>query len=158
MQIPEIDAVIANSEAHITQTNAFASRIETYLTGHLLIYISAQFQLAIAKIIESELSLGRLDPKLKNFIERTLRYHFQSVNVEQLKALLDYFGASCKAAFIKKIDLNPINRRASSSYSNLIVNRHSTAHTQGAQMTFQDAKNSYLQGHVILDFFAEALR
>jgi hypothetical protein len=157
MRIPDIENVITNSETHLLNTKTVGTRLETYLAGYLLVYISSRFQIEVAAIVAAQLTLNALNPKIKNFIERSLARYFQSVNVDQLKNLLEYFGGHCKSTFISKLEMDASSRRATIMYSNLIVNRHATAHTQGSQMTFKEVKDAYIEGNVVLDYFRDSI-
>jgi hypothetical protein len=157
MRISDIETVIANSEAHLLNTSTLGTRLESYLSGYLLVYVSSRFQIEVAAIVGNQLALNTVNTKIKNFIERSLARYFQSVNLDQLKNLLEYFGGHCKSSFISKIEMDASSRRASTMYSNLIVNRNSTAHTQGSQMTFKEVKEAYIEGNVVLDYFRDSI-
>lgn len=39
----------------------------------------------------------------------------------------------------------------------IITNRNQVAHAEGSNATFKDVKEFYEEGHIVLDFFSEAL-
>ena len=71
--------------------------------------------------------------------------------------LLERFGEDRKTTFRSKITATADNQRAETFYNNLIINRHDTAHSIGSNLTFEEVKRFYLEGHVVLDFFRESL-
>ena len=43
-------------------------------------------------------------------------------------------------------------------YENILVNRNDVAHKEGSNATMRDVKQYYEEGHVVLDYFRDALR
>ena len=157
MQIADIDLALAECENVIKQVNAQGTKLETYLVGYLLVLMSSCFQIEIRNIVTNTLSLSAADLRVRNYIEKSLMRYFQSVQIESMEKLLGFFGEERKLKFKKSLKSNPQSRQASALYSNIITNRHATAHSIGPQMTFNDLKNAYSKGHVVLDYFVAAL-
>jgi hypothetical protein len=157
MRISKIDIALADCEQAIAQTNAQGTRLESYFVGYLLVFMSACFQMEIHNIISGIVTTATADIRIRNFIDNSVSRHFQSVQIDRLAILLGFFGPDRKRRFQRSIKSTPQNRLASTMYSNIITNRHATAHSSGSQMTFKDLKMAYLQGHVVLDQFSAAL-
>ena len=49
-------------------------------------------------------------------------------------------------------------RSGEPSYENILVNRNDVAHKEGSNATMRDVKQYYEEGHVVLDYFRDALR
>ena len=43
-------------------------------------------------------------------------------------------------------------------YENMLTNRNLVAHGEGSEATIRDVKRYYEEGHVVLDYFRDALR
>lgn len=71
--------------------------------------------------------------------------------------LLGFFGEDRSKKFKKSLRKTAQDRQASTLYQNIIINRHTTAHSTGTQMTFSDLKEAYVKGHVVLDHFVSAI-
>nr|VFK58637.1 MAG: hypothetical protein BECKUNK1418G_GA0071005_100422 [Candidatus Kentron sp. UNK]VFK68500.1 MAG: hypothetical protein BECKUNK1418H_GA0071006_100324 [Candidatus Kentron sp. UNK] len=71
-----------------------------------------------------------------------------------MAGLLNRFGSAYKETFQQK---TKDYQRAETFYNNIVTNRHQTAHSRGGNTTFQEVKRFYEEGHIVLDFFREAL-
>ena len=68
--------------------------------------------------------------------------------------LLARFGPSHKDEFRRQLVANPV---AESLYSSILTDRNSVAHGEGSNVTFRDIVRYYEEGHVVLDYFRDAL-
>ena len=155
MRVARIDRALEGCENHLTATKSFGTEIERLLTYSLLVVIYAEFEQTIKFIIQQ-----RCDFIEDNSLRELVRACIGNVNriqSGQMGDLLERFGTELKATFRGKIEASQDNQRAETFYNNLITNRHDTAHSVGSNLTFEDVKRFYLEGHVVLDFFQHAL-
>lgn len=76
------------------------------------------------------------------------------MKVSDLSGLLGKFDPSYKDIFNQRINENG---RAKITYDSVLVNRNNVAHGRGTSATFEDVKMYYEKGHVVLDYFRQAL-
>lgn len=153
MQFLKIDSAIGSCELHLTETNSFGTEIEKMLTSSVLILICCEFELAIKNMLH-EKCRSVLDKDIKNFVETCIGLVFRSLTVKEMTGLLGKFDSSNKEVFSA---LCQQNERAVTFYGNIITNRNAAAHEGSSSSTFLELKNFYAEGHVILDFFRQAL-
>ena len=79
---------------------------------------------------------------------------FRSVKTSEIAGLLGRFGPDYKQRFQDEMKNN---ERAETFYNNIVMNRHGTAHTAGANLTFSELVSFYSEGHVVLDAVKTAL-
>jgi len=153
MRINRIDQILETVEKHVSETSAAGTEIESLLAQSLLVIACAEFEREIESIIKEKCSTIP-DESLRVFIESCVDTIFRSVRSSELAGLLNRFGPSFKEAFNRKAGEQQI---AVTFYNNIVINRHGVAHVGGTNTTFQEFKKFYEQGHVVLDFFREAL-
>lgn len=152
MRLTKIDNAISICEQHLVSTNSARTEIESYLTRYLLILICATFEEEIEKILLKR-SERISDNHIKSFFQHCIDKTFRSIKSSEIAGMLGRFGSDYKENF---------QRRANGTieetfYNNIVINRHSTAHSGGASITFSDLVNYYDRGHLILDYLDEAL-
>jgi hypothetical protein len=119
----------------------------------LLVLIYAEFEQNIkATILEKCSSIE--DDSLRTFVDSCVDAVFRGVRSSEMAGLLNRFGGSYKERFDQRTAGNP---QAVTFYNNIITNRHSEAHEHGGNVTFAEVKRFYEEGHVVLDFFRDAL-
>ena len=97
------------------------------------------------------------DEALRRFVSSFLGMTNRRIYSSDLSDVLNRFGDNYRNEFNEKIHHVVEHERAATSYNNLITNRHNAAHSSGANITLRDVKIFYEEGHIILDFFREAL-
>lgn len=153
MRLPRVDHAVEVCEKHLAATGAFGTEIENLLTRSLLVLICAEFEEKIEATIEERFS--RIpDQSLREFVSSCVDAVFRSVKSSEMAGLLNRFGGDCKEKFNRKSQANPI---AVTFYNNIVTNRHGVAHTTGGNTTFPEIKRFYEEGHVVLDYFRDAL-
>jgi len=153
MRLPRIDQALEVCRRHLASTGAYGTEIENLLTRSLLVLICAEFEERIEETIQERCSSIE-DASLKEFIASCMGAVFRSVRSSEMAGLLKRFGGRCKDGFTRRADSNPI---AVTFYNNIVTNRHGVAHTTGGNATFPEVKRFYEEGHIVLDFFREAL-
>jgi hypothetical protein len=153
MRLVRIDQTLEECDKHLRQTGAQGTEIENLLTRSLLVLICAEFEQQIEAAIQEKCSSIR-DPSLKEFISSCVGAVFRSVKSSEISGLLNRFGGDYKEKFKERTDANPVGV---TFYNNIVTNRHDVAHAGGGNVTFADLKRFYEEGHVVLDYFREAL-
>ena len=155
MQVARIDTALSDCENHLVNTSSQGTQIERLLTYSLLVVIYAEFEQMMKSIVQEKCDLIA-DESLRELVRKCLG-NVSRIQSGDIGDLLKRFGEDRKTAFRSKIDATTDNQKAETFYNNLITNRHDTAHSIGSNLTFDEVKRFYLPGHVLLDFFREAL-
>ncbi len=153
MRIARIEQTLETCEKHLYASSAHGTEIESLLTQALLVLMCAEFEQTIEAHLQ-EKSSSVTDASIKEFLRSCVGAVFRSVKSSEIAGLLNRFGPLYKEAFKHKIDENS---RAATFYNNIVTNRHGVAHAEGSNATFREVKQFYEEGHVVLDFFREAL-
>ena len=153
MRLARVDQTLEVCEVHLTETGSFGTPIENLLTRSLLVVMCAEFEQEIERTLDERFQTIQ-DASVREFLASSVDAVFRSVKVNEIAGLLNRFGGTYKERFNAKADANPV---AVTYYNNIVTNRHEIAHRQGGNVTFQEAKTFYEGGHVVLDFFREAL-
>ncbi len=153
MRIARIDQALESCEKHLSSANAYGTEIESLLTQSLLVIMCAEFEQKIESIVQQKCS-AITDASVEEFVGSCMNAVFRSVKVGDITGLLKRFGPAHKEAFKEKVDSE---QRAIAFYNNIVINRHSVAHSEGSNVTFLEAKEFYERGHLVLDFFQDAL-
>jgi hypothetical protein len=152
MKLTIIDHAFDLCDAHLSESNSRGTEVESYLTRYLLVLICAQFEEKIEQIVV-ERAKKSSDPELTSFVQAAADRIIRSINTSEISGLLNYFSSSCKEEFKKNIS----NSLVETNYNSIISNRHNTAHSSGANITFNDLKTYYESGHEVLDYLEQAL-
>ena len=153
--MPRIDNALEDCENHLVATYSFSTEVERLLTYSLLVVIYAEFEQMMNSIVQEKCNLIE-DESLRELVRGCLG-NVSRIQSSHIGDLLERFGEGRKIAFRSKITATADNQRAETFYNNLITNRHDTAHSIGSNLTFEEVKRFYLEGHVVLDFFRETL-
>ncbi len=153
MRLVRIDQAFEECEKHLSSTKAFGTEIENLLTQSLLVLICAEFEQKIEAIIREKCAVIQ-DGSLREFVGSCVSAVFRSVKSSDIAGLLNRFGGAYKEIFKQKTDANQV---AVTLYNNIVTNRHGVAHSGGGNATFSEVKDFYEKGHIVLDFFREAL-
>lgn len=155
MRVARIDRALEDCEIHLSSTESFGTPIERLLTYSLLVVIYAEFEQTINSLVQQRCDFIE-DESLKNLVSECLG-SISRIQSGDIGDLLKRFGDDRKASFRSDVMATQANQRAETFYNNLITNRHDTAHSLGSNLTFENVKQFYEEGHVVLDFFREAL-
>lgn len=153
MRILRIEQTFEKCEEHLSSSLAYGTEIESLLTQSILVIMCAEFEQAIENLVQEKCSTID-DASIKNFLGSCVDAVFRSVKSSDIAGLLNRFGPTYKEAFKQKID---DNQKAVTFYNNIVINRHGVAHSDGSNATFREVKQFYEEGHVVLDFFKQAL-
>jgi RiboL-PSP-HEPN len=159
VRIPRIDRTLEICEAHLSAASAYGAaiesllEIESLLTYSVLIVMCAEFEREV-KAILGEKCASVPDVSIRDFLASSVDAVFRSLISSEIAGLLNRFGARHKERFNQKKGENP---RYFTFYDNIVTNRHRVAHSEGSNATFQEVKKFYEEGHVVLDFFRDAL-
>ena len=153
MRIVRIDETLEKCHEHLSSTSAYGTEIESLLTYSVLVLMCAEFENAIEAVLKEKCS-SVADPSIGAFFESCVSAVFRSVGSSELAGLLNRFGPFHKASFTRSTNDNPV---PVTFYNNIVINRHRIAHSTGTNATFREARQFYEEGHVVLDFFRDAL-
>ncbi|WP_420813133.1 HEPN domain-containing protein [Parasulfuritortus cantonensis] len=153
MRIVRIEQTLERCEEHLSTSVAYGTEIESLLTQSILVIMCAEFEQKIETIVREKCSSIE-DGSIREFLGSCVGAVFRSVKSNEIAGLLNRFGPSYKEAFNQKTADNP---RAVTFYNNIVTNRHGVAHSEGSNATFREVKQFYEEGHVLLDYFREAL-
>ena len=155
MRIDKIDRELARCEEHCRSADPMDVKVESLLTGSILILIFSEFERMVKNLVLDRCS-SVSDESIRNYIEESIRNVFRGLKIGGLSELLGKFGPLHKNEFQRRLDEN---HRAKTMYENILVNRNLVAHgEEGSNATMQDVKQYYEEGHVVLDYFRDALR
>ena len=140
-------------EKHLNYAGAWDTEIEQLLTYSLLVIIYAEIEREIDAIIERKYDSIE-NTSIRRFVASSRDAGTRGIKSSELANFLGRFGDEYKIDFQTRIRES---QRAESYYNNLITNRHETSHASGSTATFQNVKNYYEEGHVVLDFFRDTL-
>ncbi len=155
MRVYRIDTALEDCENHLIATKSFGTQVETLLTYSLLVVIYAEFEQLINAIVQQKCDVIE-DESLRELV-RVCIGNVSRIQSGHMGDFLARFGPERKADFRSEIGANQASQRAETFYNNLITNRHDTAHSVGSNLTFNEVKQFYEEGHVVLDFFQHSL-
>jgi len=153
MQIARIEQTLEKCEEHLSAASAYGTEIESLLTQSLLVLMCAEFEREIKTLVQEKCS-SVTDTSIKTFFKSSVKAVFRSVGSSEVSGLLGRFSPAHQATFKQRTDENPV---AVTFYNNIVTNRHKVAHFEGSNATFREVKQFYEEGHVVLDYFREAL-
>jgi FKBP-type peptidyl-prolyl cis-trans isomerase (trigger factor) len=73
---------------------------------------------------------------------------------DELAGLMGRFGPEFKQSFQNRAQAN---KRAVTVYDNIITNRNIVAHEESINVTLRELRQSYEEGHIVLDFLEETI-
>ena len=153
MRIDRIDRTLTVCESHLESTKTYNTEIESLLAGALLVIAYAEFETFVNDIIQDKaqsIETG-IPPDL---LRDDGSPGHRGMLTSQLSELIAYIGSEYKDRFKAK---TTGNQRAETFYNNIITNRHNLSHKSGSNVTYQEVNRFYEEGHVVLDYFREAL-
>lgn len=154
MRIDRIDLALTRCEAHCGSREPIDYEVESLLTGSVLILIISEFETRFRDLILERCS-SVSDESIRQYIEESIRNVLRSIGITELSGLLARFGPLHKAEFKRRLDEN---QKVKAMYESMLTNRNQVAHGGGSNATMQDVRRYYEEGHVVLDYFRDALR
>lgn len=152
MKLQRVDEAIEACKNHLIKSSAMETEIEAYLTRYLLILICAAYEEEIEKLFAQRASQTQ-DPYIVAFVSSTVRTKFRNPTTSKIVEMLGLFSLDYKEKFREKVT----GTRQETFFNNIVTNRHSTAHSSGSNITFNELVNSYNEAHGILDTISEVL-
>ena len=153
MRIERIDDALERCTGHLSSAQSIDEEIENLLTQSILILICAEFERKLKGLVLERCSRISERP-VRNYIGNYTRTALRSLRLSDLTGLLSRFGPEHSVEFRNRYEGNSI---AATMYDSVWTNRNSVAHGEGSSATLGDVKRFYQEGHVVLDFFREAL-
>ena len=155
MRIERIDKALERCDAHRRSAEPMNVEVESLLTGSMLILIYSEFERKVESLILDR-CLSVSDELIRKYIEESIQNVLRGIRIGELSGLLGKFDRSCKDDFKRRLKKND---RAKIMYENILENRNLVAHgEEDSKATMLDVKQYYEEGHVVLDYFRDALR
>lgn len=126
--------------------------IENFLVGHLLVVAYSEIEQKVSDIFSARMTVEN-DRKLSDFIKKTNKSMMKRVKKSDIKEMAKNFGDDSQKDFIDHLSDDEIR-----AYSNIIENRHSTAHSTGHQLRLSDLETGIDAAEKVLDALAIAIR
>ena len=153
MRIERVDAALEGCVKYLSATDVTDKEIENLLTQSLLILICAEFEKKFRELIRDRCSSVN-DRSINEYVESHIRRSPRGLRPSDIADTLAQFGRAHKDKFDRR---RHENRQAESMYSSIVVNRNSVAHAADSRATLEEVKGYYEGGHVLLDYFKDAL-
>ncbi len=140
-------------QEHLDSTATSGTAIESYLTQHILVLLSADMQQAIYGLLDKK-AIQVQQESMRLFISTAGKRLVRGVKKDAIAGFVNYFGTSAKEKFDFYLkDKEPEMTR----YGNAIGYRDSVAHKQGAQVTFSEIIKAVAAAEIILSAIEIAL-
>ena len=156
MRITRVDDTLEACQSHLDSLSNFNAEINGLLACSSLVIIYAEFERKVMDILQEKCDFIA-DEAIKQFTYSFLSTMNRRIYTSNLSDVLKRFGDAYKEEFNRKIKESVEHERAETAYNNIIVNRNDAAHSTGCNMTFEEVKKAYSEGHIVLDFFREIL-
>lgn len=150
MRIDRIDRALERCEAYC-RSGEVDFEVENLLICSILILTCSEFERKYRDLILERCSTVS-DDSVRKYVGESTR--IRSMRITELTSLLGRFGPSHKEEFRQRLNENGIVKNM---YDSILVNRNSVAHGEGSAASFRDVKRYYEEGHVVLDYFRDAL-
>ena len=153
MRIDRIDDAIERCEEHLSAAGVVDDKIKNLLAQSLLILIYSEFERKFRELVMERCSSVD-DKPIREYIGSSMREIVRGLYLSDVSGTLARFGPTHKDKFNQRRDEN---RQADEMYTSLLKNRHIVAHGKGSNATLKEVKGYYEEGHVVLDYFKDAL-
>jgi len=166
IMLTKIKIAIEDCQTHLNDKNANGTVIESYLTQHLLILLSADMQQAIYDCLDEKAKQATnqtIQPARERLRSRCFSFKYLSSTRKNIVREVKYGGI---AGFVTRFgpdarqkfdDCLKDKAREITRYANAIKNRDLVAHTHGAQVTFTDIQKAVDAAELILSAVKSAL-
>lgn len=125
--------------------------ISSYLAQVAAVTFYAEMEQRLHEIVKSRLMIAG-DEKLAHFIGKTKESIVKRVKKSEIADTAAMFGDQCKVSFSNKFTDAEIT-----IYTNIIIDRHQSAHGSGGGVTISDVKVAFPIAERILDALSEAI-
>ena len=153
MRIHRIDDAIERCGKHLSAAKAVDKEVEVLLAQSLLILICAEFEKKFRALIIERCS-SITDKPVSEYIGSYTQTILRSLQLDSISGTLGRFGPMHKEEFKRRREEDT---QADSMYSSIVANRNKVAHGEDSSATLEDIKRYYEGGHVLLDYFKDAL-
>lgn len=146
------ESILSDCREHLDNTNSSNSAIENYLTQYISIIFCAEMEENVKKLFNTSIENKALilsDLELREFINNQLKKLKQSgLKKGDLADYVKNFSEQAKERFNYQLQDKD---REITAYNNMILNRHSIAHTSATrQFSFRDLKEAVKAAKEIL--------
>ncbi len=151
MRLLRTNAAVSACKAHLSTTASAGTSIESFLTQHVLVLLSAEVESVVRDLVVQRAERCGDDAVaafVRNASERLLR----SVAKSEIAGLIGRFGPEQQKAFNDQL----VDREVT-AYSNAISNRHLVSHSSGVTVTFVELEAGVEAAERLLDAAALAL-
>jgi len=144
---------LKDCQEHLDATAASGTVIESYLTQHILVLLSADMQQAIYGLLDKKAEQVKQE-SMQLFISTAGKNLVRGVKKNAIAGFVNHFGKDAK----EKFDIYLKDKEQEiTRYGNAIGNRDSVAHKQGAQVTFSEIRKAVTAAELILSAVEIAL-
>ena len=153
MRIRRIDDAIERCRKHLSAAEAIDKEVEILLAQSLLILICAEFEKKFRALIMERCS-SVTDKPVNEYIGSYTQTILRSLQLDAISGTLARFGPMHKEEFMRR---RGEDKQTEQMYSSIVADRNKVAHGEGSDATLEDVKQYYEGGHVLLDYFKDAL-
>lgn len=153
MKIFKIDDLIGVCRANTGVRGVIGEEIEEILVHALLINMCAEFERTLKELLDDRCSTVD-DPAVYAYATSYSNAAFASPSPQNIGDAIRRFGDGCGEKFAR---LRSEDSEAWEAYRSIVTNRNHVAHGRPVQVTMNDVTGYYENGHVVLDWFREAL-
>ena len=149
----KIDDLINTCAAVNAASGIKREEIEKILVHALLINMCAEFEMILKNLTDERCS-GGSDPVVCAYAKSFSDAAFASPSAKNIGDTVKRFG---DASIERFNTLRRENGEAWDAYRSIVTNRNHAAHGRPVQMTMSEVKKFYESGHVVLEWFKDAL-
>lgn len=144
---------LKDCQEHLKATASSGTVIESYLTQHILVLLSADMQQAIYGLLEKKAEQVNQE-SMRLFISTAGKKLVRGVKKDAIAGFVHYFGTNAKEKFD---DCLKGKEQEITRYVNAMGDRDSVTHKQGAQVTFSEILQAVAAAELILSAVKIAL-
>ena len=144
---------IEECQEHLEDTKASGTVIESYLSQHLLVLLSADMEQAISECLDKK-AKQESQKSIQEYISSTRRNIVRGVTKSDIAGFVKRFGTDASQKFD---DCLKEKGQEVTLYGNAIKKRNSVAHEQGVKVTFPEIKQAMKAAEIILSAVTNAL-
>ena len=153
MKIFKIDDLIDVCRANTGSPGMVREEVEEILVHALLVSMCAEFERILKELLDDRCSTVD-DPVVYEYATSYSSAAFASPSPQNIGDAVSRFGDTCREKFAR---LRSEDSGAWEAYRSIVTNRNHVAHGRPVQVTMSDVEEYYENGHVVLDWFKEAL-
>ena len=132
---------------------AIDKEVEVLSAQSLLILICAELEKKFRALIMERCS-SVTDKPVNEYIGSHTQTILRSLQLDAISGTLARFGPMHKEEFMRRRDED---KQAEQMYISIVADRNRVAHCEGSDATLEDVKQYCEGGHVLLDYFKDAL-